>query len=83
MVIRDPANQRGCHRGIHVRTARSVKPISRIWYEWLIEKHGTRTRRSWRKLHLGVDANTGQIVAAVLTDKMPMTALRSVPCSIK
>ena len=37
--------------------------------EWLIEKHGTRTRRSWRKLHLGVDANTGQIVAAVLTDK--------------
>ena len=37
--------------------------------EWLIEKHGTRTRRSWRKLHLGVDADTGQIVAAVLTNK--------------
>src|SRR6187399_2277363 len=37
--------------------------------EWLIEKHGTRTRRSWRKLHLGMDADTGQIVAAVLTDK--------------
>src|SRR3712207_3803044 len=35
--------------------------------EWLVEKHGTRTRRSWRKLHLGVDANTGQIVAAELT----------------
>src|ERR687890_725162 len=35
--------------------------------EWLIEKHGTRTRRSWRKLHLGVDANTGQIVATALT----------------
>src|SRR3954471_14690215 len=31
--------------------------------EWLVEKHGTRTRRSWRKLHIGVDANTGQIVA--------------------
>src|SRR5215207_2347486 len=31
--------------------------------EWLLEKHGTRTRRSWRKLHLGVDADTGQIVA--------------------
>jgi len=29
--------------------------------EWLVEKHGTRTRRSWRKLHLGVDAATGQI----------------------
>src|SRR4051812_31906255 len=35
--------------------------------EWLIEKHGTRTRRSWRTLHLGVDADTGQIVAATLT----------------
>jgi len=35
--------------------------------EWLIEKHGTRKRRSWRKLHLGRDADTGQIVAATLT----------------
>src|SRR5690242_14859983 len=35
--------------------------------EWLVEKHGTKTRRSWRKLHLGVDADTGQIVAAALT----------------
>lgn len=37
--------------------------------EWLVEKHGTRTRRSWRKLHIGVDASTGQIVAAALTSK--------------
>src|SRR5215207_4366051 len=35
--------------------------------EWLVEKHGTKTRRSWRKLHLGRDADTGQIVAAILT----------------
>jgi transposase len=35
--------------------------------EWLTEKHGTKARRSWRKLHLGVDADTGQIVAAALT----------------
>src|SRR5215212_6185758 len=35
--------------------------------EWLVEKHGAKTRRSWRKLHLGVDADTGQIVAAALT----------------
>ena len=34
--------------------------------EWLLEKHGTRTRRSWRKLHIGVDADTGQIAAATL-----------------
>src|SRR5215216_2577113 len=36
--------------------------------EWLVEKHGTKTRRSWRKLHLGRDADTGQIVAATLTN---------------
>src|SRR3954465_7767298 len=35
--------------------------------EWLLEKHGTRTRRSWRKSHVGVDAETGQIVASALT----------------
>ncbi len=35
--------------------------------EWLIEKQGTKARRSWRKLHRGVNANTGQIVAAALT----------------
>jgi hypothetical protein len=35
--------------------------------EWLVEKHGGRTRRSWRKLHIGVDADTGRIVAAALT----------------
>ncbi len=37
--------------------------------EWLVEKHGAKTRRSWRKLHIGVDAGTGQIVAAALTAK--------------
>ena len=37
--------------------------------EWLVEKHGTKTRRSWRKLHIGLDADTGQIVAATLTRK--------------
>jgi hypothetical protein len=35
--------------------------------EWLIEKHGTRRRRSWRKLHIGIDAETGQILASELT----------------
>jgi hypothetical protein len=34
---------------------------------WLVEKHGTKTRRAWRKLHLGVDADTGRIEAAELT----------------
>jgi hypothetical protein len=35
--------------------------------EWLLEKHGLKTRRSWRKLHLAMEADTGQIAAAVLT----------------
>ncbi|MFC7738685.1 IS5 family transposase, partial [Roseomonas sp. GCM10028921] len=35
--------------------------------EWLVEKNGSRTRRSWRKLHIGVDADTGRIVASTLT----------------
>ncbi|UVF22235.1 IS5 family transposase (plasmid) [Microvirga terrae] len=36
--------------------------------EWLVEKHGTRRRRSWRKLHIGVDAKTGQILASLIGD---------------
>jgi hypothetical protein len=35
--------------------------------EWLEEKHGARARRSWRKLHLAVDADTGIIMASTLT----------------
>jgi hypothetical protein len=37
--------------------------------ERLIEKHGTKKRRSWKKLHVGVDAQSGRIVAATLTDR--------------
>jgi hypothetical protein len=41
--------------------------------EWLVEKHGTSKRRSWRKLHIGLhigfDAVTGRIVASILTDR--------------
>ena len=37
--------------------------------EWLQEKHGQKSRRSWRKLHLAVDADTGYIVASILTEQ--------------
>src|SRR3954470_11099859 len=37
--------------------------------EWLVEKHGTSKRRSWRKLHIGFDAVTGRIVASILPDR--------------
>jgi hypothetical protein len=51
--------------------------------EWLVEKHGSKRRRGWRKLHLATDADTGRIVAAVLTERTLTTARRSVPCSIR
>jgi len=35
--------------------------------EWHRDKHGVRGRRTWRKLHLAVDAATSAIVAATLT----------------
>jgi transposase len=37
--------------------------------EWLVEKHGTKKRRSWRKLHIGFDAVSGRIVASILTER--------------
>jgi len=41
--------------------------------EWLFEKHGRTKRRAWRKLHIGIDAGNGEIVAFDLTDKMLTT----------
>lgn len=35
--------------------------------EWKVRVHGQSKRRTWRKLHLGVDEQTGEIVAAVLS----------------
>ena len=37
--------------------------------EWLTDKHGRRGPRQYRKLHLAVDADSGQIVAVTLTDQ--------------
>src|SRR4051812_3260907 len=37
--------------------------------EWLTQKHDAKRRRAWRVLHLATDADTGRIVASVLTDK--------------
>src|SRR4051794_22448860 len=45
------------------RTGPSTTPA------WLIEKHGTKRRRTWRVLHLATDADIGRIVASALTDK--------------
>ncbi|CAK11555.1 putative transposase-like protein (plasmid) [Rhizobium johnstonii 3841] len=37
--------------------------------QWLEEKHGARSRRGWRKLHLALEADSGEIVAHTLTDQ--------------
>src|SRR3984885_9325244 len=37
--------------------------------QWLEAKHGAKSRRAWRKLHLAVDAATGVSVAQTLTDQ--------------
>jgi transposase len=36
--------------------------------EWKQRIHGKQKRRTWRKLHLGVDSDTGEITAVGLTD---------------
>ena len=36
--------------------------------EWLQEKHGAKARRTWRKLHLAMDADTGMIMSSTLTE---------------
>ena len=35
--------------------------------EWLAETHGQRGKRTWRKLHLAVDPDSGEVLACELT----------------
>src|SRR5471030_1876003 len=35
--------------------------------EWKVRKHGYSKRRTWRKVHLAMDAKTGQVCAALMT----------------
>ena len=35
--------------------------------EWKVRQHGWSRRRTWRKLHLGVDEATGEVVAAAVS----------------
>lgn len=35
--------------------------------EWKVRQHGYTYRRTWRKVHLGVDEASGELVAAVVT----------------
>jgi transposase len=37
--------------------------------EWQMRTHGKQKRRTWRKLHISMDASTHQLTAASITDK--------------
>ena len=37
--------------------------------EWQMRTHGKQKRRTWRKLHISMDASTHQVTAALITDK--------------
>jgi hypothetical protein len=37
--------------------------------EWKVRVHGADKRRTWRKLHISMDADTHHVTAALLTDK--------------
>lgn len=56
--------------------------------EWKVRQHGPSKRRTWRKLHLAVDAETQEIVAEVLTTNaghdadQAATLLEQVPAKI-
>ncbi|MGF7213469.1 IS5 family transposase [Skermanella aerolata] len=63
-----PAQSRTTGGAIHLLVDSSGLKLSGPG-EWLVEKHGTKKRRSWRKLHIGFDAVSGRIVAAILTDR--------------
>lgn len=57
----------------------SAKPIKHLVFdasglkvfgegEWKVRTHGQDYRRRWRKLHIGLDADSQQVVVALLTD---------------
>ena len=63
--------------GRHTRVAASIGPMHLVLDstglqlfgqgEWDAERHG-RAKRRWLKLHLGIDATTGEIAAHMLTE---------------
>ena len=51
--------------------------------QWLEAKHGAKSRRTWRKLHLAVDAVSGMIVAQTPTDQDTDDPSQVGRCSIR
>ena len=56
----------GVGEGLHVLVdASGVKVYGEG--EWKVRQHGVGKRRTWRKLHIGIDGETQQVVAALVT----------------
>src|SRR5271167_48007 len=64
-VIQAPAVP---HGPLHVLIDSTGLPVYGAG-QWLEAKHGAKSRRTWRKLHLAVDAANGMVVAQTLTDQ--------------
>lgn len=71
-----------CRRARHLKlslAAPAARPIKHLVFdasgfkvfgegEWKVRTHGQDYRRRWRKLHIGLDADSQQLVVALLTD---------------
>ena len=72
MAVKGLGRGRTCRGEPSLKTTPTCLPLGLLTNfatgpEWLLEKHDTKARRSWRKLHIGVDADTGQFLAAELS----------------
>src|SRR5262249_12221499 len=65
LPVRLPLEARGCPRHVVIdATGQKIYGAG----EWHVRKHRVSRRRRWRKLHLGVDEKTKEIVAVDLTE---------------
>lgn len=72
-----------CRRARRLTVKLSARPADRIKHlvfdasglkvygegEWKVRLHGADKRRTWRKLHISMDASTHQIITALVTHK--------------
>jgi IS5 family transposase len=66
--------QRRAGEGVHVVVdSTGVKVFGEG--EWKVRQHGVTKRRTWKKLHLGVDEATGELLAVSVTDNSVADAI--------
>ena len=72
-----------CRRARRLEVKLSAQPVNRIKHlvfdatglkvygegEWKVRLYDAEKRRTWRKLHISLDASTHQIITALVTDK--------------